>query len=382
MNHAVPEADFSGAQRIALLAGALGIIACIVGVVFDRTQFFRSYLLAYVFWISIALGSLGIILLHNLVGGRWGVIIRQFVESAVRTLPYMAVLVIPLLIGIPVLYEWSHADVVARDPILRYKQPYLNTTFFIIRTVFYFLVWLALPFLLRTRPRGNAPDGSRAVSGPGLIIFVFTVTFASVDWIMSLEPHWYSTIYGAIFMVGQVLETLAFCIALLFLLSDRKPFASFLESSLYHDLGNLMLAFTCLWAYTSFSQYLIIWSGNIPEETPWYIHRSHGGWQAVAGVLMVLHFIVPFMILLSRYVKRRGRLLARVAVGMIIMRMVDLIYWIVPSYHGSGFALHWIDFAAAIGLGGVWIWLFLSQLKRTPLLDVNDPRIQPQEAHH
>ncbi|MBI1898555.1 MAG: hypothetical protein HYZ57_09495 [Acidobacteria bacterium] len=382
MNHDdAREPVFDRAQRMALLVGIAALAATAVGAFLDSGQFFRSYLIAYLFWLGLALGSLGILMLHNLAGGRWGVLIRRFLESAARTLPLMAALVIPILLGIPSLYEWSHQDVVAHDPVLLHKQGYLNVPFFVARTVFYFALWMVLLLLLRRRSPEDLPaSSSRAVAGPGLILFVFSVTFASVDWIMSLEPHWFSTIYGAILVVGQTLQTFAFCVALLVILSRYRPFAGILQPGHFHDLGNLLLAFTVLWAYTSFSQFLIIWSGNIPEETPWYIRRSNGGWQFVSVALVTFHFFVPFAILLSRYVKRRGRLLARVAVAIIVVRFIDLYWWVEPSYHQS-FGLHWMHLVALLGVGGVWLFFFLWQLRRGPLLYTEDPRLIPAHPH-
>jgi hypothetical protein len=369
--------DLSRFQRMALGVAVIGIIATVAGALINSGQFYRSYLVAYLFWLSFALGSLGIVLLHNVVGGRWGVLIRQFLESGVRTLPLMALLVVPILIGIPVLYHWSHAEAVASDHVLQEKQAYLNVPAFVGRTVVYFLIWIGMSLLLKRRRR----EGAKAISAPGLIIFVFSVTFAAVDWVMSLEPHWYSTIYGAILLVGQVLQTIAFCIALVYLLSDREPLSRVIEPPLYHDLGNLMLAFTVLWAYTSFSQFLIIWWGNIPEETPWYLRRSHGGWQFVSVALVLFHFAVPFFILLSRYVKRRGRLLARVAMFIVAVRFLDLLYWVEPSHHEYA-GVHWLHLATVLAIGGVWVWFFLWNLARGPLVDAADPRLLPKEVHH
>ena len=367
-------------QRVAWAVGAAALALCIFGAFLDATEFFRSYLLAYLFWVSLALGSLGIVLLHNLVGGKWGVVIGQFLDSGVRTLPLMALLIVPLLAGIPLIYEWAHNDVVAHDALLRHKSPYLNVPFFVVRTALYFAIWIGLSLFFRRRSAHRFEAG-RVVSAPGLIVFVFTVTFAAVDWIMSLEPHWFSTIYGAIFLVGQVLQTLAFCIALLALWSRHAPFHGLLQPSHFHDLGNLLLAFTVLWAYTSFSQFLIIWSGNIPEETVWYIRRSNGGWQLVSVLLVLFHFAVPFAVLLSRRMKQQGDMLARIAIGIIFMRFVDLFYWVEPAFHEHGFALHWTRIVAPIGIGGLWIGFFLWQLGRRPLLDVNDPRLGVGGAH-
>jgi hypothetical protein len=370
-------------QRMSLVIGVIALAGCALAAFLDSGAFFRSYLIAYVFWVSLALGSLGVVMLHNLVGGRWGAIIRRFLESGVKTLPLMALLVIPILLGIPALYEWSHHDVVAQDPVLRHKEAYLNPTAFIIRTAFYFAIWIGISILLARRS-GIGPASARlkAVSAVGIIIFVFSVTFAGVDWIMSLEPHWFSTIYGAIFLVGQVLQTLAFCTGMLVFVSDRAPLAGRVESSWYHDLGNLLLAFTCLWAYTSFSQFLIIWSGNIPEETPWYLRRTNGGWQILSVFLMVFHFAVPFAILLSRYVKRRGKLLARVCIAIIIVRFADLVYWIEPATEHGRFPLQWMSLIALAGIGGVWLWMFLRQLARGPLAYMDDPRLTAAGGHH
>jgi hypothetical protein len=379
----VHDVPLSRAQRNALIVGIVALLICIVIAIFFPRQFFRSYLLAYVFWIGIALGSLGISLMHNLTGGRWGALIRRFLVSARRTLPVMALLAIPILAGIPMLYEWSHPEVVAHDAVLQQKQVYLNIPFFIARTVVYFIIWIGISLLLgRRETPGPASTPVKAISGPGLIIFVFTVTFAAVDWIMTLEPHWFSTIYGAIFVVGQVLQTLAFCVALLALWANRRPFSEILEPTLFHDLGNLLLAFTVLWAYTSFSQFLIIWSGNIPEEAVWYLRRSHNGWQFIGLILIVFHFFVPFAVLLSRRVKKTGRALARLSVAIIVMRLVDLFYWIGPAFEDHSLGTVAMDVLAVIALGGLWLWVFLWQLRRGPLVNVDDPRLQPAEAGH
>jgi len=383
---ATSDARLNRLQGAALLAGVVGLGLCAFGAFLDSAQFYRSYLLAYLFWVSFALGSLGITMLHNMVGGKWGVVIKRFLDSGMRTLPLMALLVIPILMGIPALYHWSHADVVKADEVLRHKEGYLNTQAFIARTAIYFLIWIGMAILLWRRSGTELEPRTqhqlKLISAPGLIVFAFTVTFAGVDWIMSLESHWFSTIYGAILLVGQALQTFALCVILLALLADRKPFAGLLQPSHFHDLGNLLLAFTVLWTYTSFSQFLIIWSGNIPEETPWYIRRTAGGWQFVAVVLTVFHFLVPFFVLLSRYVKRRGALLARLAGAIIFMRLVDLFFWIEPAFNERGFGLHWMHLAAPIGLGGIWIAFFIWNLKRGPLLNVHDPRIQPEGVHH
>ena len=374
-----PQDRLASLQKRSLAVGVLAAVLCVVAGWMDAAYFFRSWLLAFCFWISLALGCLGVLLLHNLVGGRWGALLRRFLESGSLTLPGMAVLSLPVLIGIPWLYEWAHPEVVANDHLLAHKAGYLNVPFFVARTAIYFAIWIGLALWLRARtfPPGPAPGPVRAVSAPGIIIFVFSVTFAAVDWIMSLEPHWFSTIYGAIFAVGQVLAALAAGTILVILL-DRRT-GSTVPAAWRHDLGNLLLAFTCLWAYTSFSQFLIIWSGNIPEETPWYLRRGTNGWQAVSVFLILFHFFVPLAILLSRRAKRSARALAAVCALILLVRLVDLVYWIEPSFeHHAWSTLLWLPLCL-VAIGGLWIWLFLHYLGPGSIVYADDPRLR--EAH-
>jgi len=367
MDHAA--VSLGKAQRSAFLIGAVALAACTIGAMASPAQFFQSYLVAYLFWVGIALGCLAIVMLHNLVGGGWGMVIRRLLESGTKTLPLMALLIVPLLFGLQHLYIWARPEVVAADELIRHKTPYLNVPFFLGRTAFYFAVWLLLSYLLNKWSVNGLPaNKAKSLSGPGILIYGLTVTFASVDWVMSLEPHWFSTIYGAIFVVGQALATLAFLIVVLLLLSRRQPMADALKPSHFHDLGNLMLAFVMLWAYVAFSQYLIIWAGNLPEEIPWYVKRLRGGWGWFAGALIALHFAIPFLLLLARVNKRRIATLGAIASGMIVMRLVDL-YWIVtPAFHDRRLHLHWMDLLAPVGVGGIWIAFFLWNLKKQPLL--------------
>jgi hypothetical protein len=368
----------SGVQRKALIAGVSALALCVAGAFLNPAQFLRSYLVAFLFWLGIALGSAAVVMLHHLVGGRWGFVIRRLLESATRTLPAMAVLLLPILLGVRSLYHWTHP---AGDHLLEHKAPYLNIPFFIIRAVIYFAVWIGVTWVLNRwsleQDRTGAPGLVRrmqVLSGPGLLLYGLTVTFASIDWAMSLEPHWFSTIYGMIFMVGQGLATLAFVIAVLMLLSRYQPLSGTLTPDHFHDLGNLMFAFVMLWAYVSFSQFLIIWSGNLPEEIPWYLARLRGGWQWVALILLVFHFFLPFLLLLMRPIKRRAHVLARVAIAVILVRLLDLFWLVTPAFHPGKFHLHWMDVAAPIGVGGLWLAAFLSNLKRAPLLPLRDPR--------
>jgi hypothetical protein len=368
-------------QQKALLVGLAGLLLSLTGLVLDRDQFLRSYLFAYLYGTGMALGCMGILLLHHVVGGKWGMVIRRMCEAGARTLPYMAILLIPVLAGMGTLYIWTRPEA-AQDANIQAKAAYLNVPFFIVRAVFYFLVWT---FFARRLSEWSAEQDRtgderligkmRSFSAPGLLIFVVTTTFAFVDWIMSLEPHWFSTIYGAMFLVGQVLESFAFIIALLIVLSRRPPLRDYVTPQHFHDLGNLMFAFTVLWAYLSFSQFLIIWAGNLPEEIPWYVRRLSGGWGWVAFTLVVFHFALPFLLLLQRGIKRRTDLLFKVCMLMIVIRLVD-VYWVVePSLYDKQLKVHWMDFATPLLVGGAWLALFFWQLKARPLVPLKDPRL-------
>ena len=370
-------------QYRSLIVGLAGLTLCAAGAFLNPEQFFRSYLLAYLFWIGIALGCFAIVMLHHLVGGAWGFVIRRLLESGTRTLPLMAVLFLPLLLGLHDLYHWAHPAEVAGDKILQHKSLYLNIPFFLARAGMYFAVWIAVTYLLNkwslTQDRTGEAFLTRRLqflSGPGLVLYVLTVTFASIDWVMSLEPHWFSTIYGIMFVVGQALAALAFVTAVAVLLADREPLSQVISSAHFHDLGNLLLAFVVLWAYVAFSQYLITWSANLAEEITWYLHRTKGGWAWIGLFLILFHFILPFLLLLSRDTKRRTRMLLIVASTVICMRLVDLFWLVMPAFHPAGFSVHWMDLVAPIGVGGIWVAVFVWQLKRGALLPLHDPRLR------
>lgn len=367
-------------RRHVALVGGIALLVCLIGGVADPERFFRSYLFAYVFWAGIAIGSLAIIMLHHLSGGGWGMMIRRLLEAATRTLPVVAVLFLPLMLGMKPLYEWARPEVVETDKILQLKAPYLNVPFFLLRTLFYFSCWIGLAHLLNRWSRQQDETGDPALagkmesmSGPGLVLFGATVTFASFDWVMSLEPHWFSTVFGLSFMVGQVLTAFPFAIAMTAYLSSRKPMSDAVTAGHFHDLGKLTLAFVMLWAYLSFSQFLIIWSGNLPEETPYYIKRLTGGWQYFQLALILFHFALPFFLLLSRSRKRSGARLVKVAGLILVMRFVDLYLQIIPAGHHAELHFSWMDLAAPIGIGGLWLSAFLRQLESRPVLPVRDP---------
>lgn len=378
MNDPVTNSDGSiqGLARLAFIAGAAGAVMSVIGGLFDSAQFFRSYLVAYIFWLAIPLGSLAFLMLHFLVGGGWGVMIRRLLESATRTLPLLALLFVPLLFGLQAVYPWASPGHVAEDEILRQKSAYLNVPFFIARTILYLGLWGVLGYFLNRWSReqdtsAELPAGKRMrrLSGPGLLIYLFTMSFASVDWIMSIEPHWYSTIYGFIWIVNQGVAAMAFAIIGLAWLGAREPLATPLRPGHFQDLGNLLLAFIMLWAYMVFSQYLIIWSGNLAEEIPWYLARTAGLWRWLPPLLVIFHFFVPLFLLLMRDVKRDPNVLVWVAAGVLVMRLLDTYWMIVPGFENS--ALHWLDATLLLGIGGLWLGVFLWQLQKMPLLPLH-----------
>jgi hypothetical protein len=372
----------------ALIVGIAGLALCGVGAIFDAPQFFRSYLLAFVFWIGIALGCLAILMLQHMSGGAWGIVIRRVLEAATRTFPILAALFVPVALGMPFIYEWANAAAVEASSVLQHKHPYLNIPFFIGRAIFYFAVWNLISYLLNKWSREQDLTGERdltrklqGLSGPGLVLYGLTVTFASIDWVMSLDPTWYSTIFGMLFMGGQGLSAMAFTIAVIVVLSNYKPMSEVIQPRHLHDLGKLMLAFLMLWAYFAFSQFLIIWSGNIPEEVSWYTRRLHSSWRYIGLALVLLHFALPFVLLLSRDLKRNARTISMVAILILVMRYVDL-YWLTgPEFHEGHFVISWMDLIMPLGIGGVWLWYFAGQLKTRPLVPVQDPYLQDALSH-
>jgi hypothetical protein len=385
-----PQSGLNRLEKSSLGVGAAALALCAAGAFASPTQFFRSYLFAFIFWVGVALGCSAILMLQHLVGGRWGLALRRCLESGTRTVYLMALLAAPLLFGLRLLYSWADPEKVKLDSILQYKAPYLNVPFFLVRSAIYFLIWMVVAHFLIKWSREQDETGDpklasrlQSLSGPGLIIFALTVTFASVDWVMSLEPQWFSTIYGMIFMVTEGLAAMSIVTIAVILFSAYEPFSSLVSKRVLNDYGNLLLTFTMLWAYLSFSQYLIIWTGNLQDEIPWYISRASGGWAGVAMVLIVFHFAIPFLLLLSRFVTRRKLWLGVTAAIQMVMSIVDIFWLTVPAYERTGPQFHWMDWLAILGMGGLWFWRFAANLKSRPLLPLHDPRLEAagQAAH-
>jgi hypothetical protein len=336
--------------------------------------------MAYMFCLSVTLGCLALGMVHQLSGGAWGIVIRRPIGAAARLLPMMTLLFVPVLIGMGRLYPWTHAELVRQDELLQAKRAYLNVPFFLARAASYFAAWNAISYWLNRwaleQDRTSDPQIARKmqkVSAGGLIVYGLTITFASFDWLMSLEPHWYSTIYGVLIMGGQGLSAMAFLIIVLVWLSARPPLDRIIVKGHFHDLGNLTLAFVLLWAYFAFSQYLIIWAGNLPQEIAWYVHRLQTGWRFVAVALIAFHFVIPFVLLLSRTIKREASLLAKVAIGILVARLLDLFWLIAPEFHTSGISVSWLDVVLPFSLGAVWLGAFIAQLRRRTILPAHDP---------
>lgn len=370
-------------QRHALIVGVAALAACAAGALRWPQDFFRSYLIAFLLWFGVGLGSLALLMIHHITGGAWGAVIRRVLESATRTLPFMAALFVPVLLGMHQLYEWSHAETVARDVILQHKSVYLNVPFFLARAAVYFAAWSLVVYYMNRWSLEQDSDGGPAValrmeqlSRGGLVLIGLTMSFAAVDWMMSIEPHWFSTIYGMLVIGGQVVSAMAFAIPVVALLSTAgAPLAGAVKRDHLHDLGKLLFAFVMVWTYFHLSQFLIIWSANLPEEIPWYLKRTRGGWQHVAMAIVLLHFLLPFALLLSRDVKRNPRMLASIAAVIIAARLLDLFWMVTPAFSPGHFAVHWMDLLAPVGVGGVWYWIFVRQLRGRSLLAVHDPSL-------
>jgi hypothetical protein len=368
-------------QRRFLLAGGAGLLVSLAGWFISPAQFFQSYLTGYMLVLGATTGCLALGMIHQLSGGAWGVVTRRIFGAASRVLPVITILFIPIVVGMPHLYEWTHADVVEADKVLTHKQLYLNTGFFLLRAVFYFAVWNIVSYLLNKWGLEQDRSGDPAIakkmqklSGGGLLAYGLTMTFASFDWLMSLDPHWFSTIYGILVLGGQGLTAMAVVIIALTWLSRREPLNTIAVPQHFHDLANLMLAFVMLWAYFSFSQYLIIYSGNLPEEITWYTQRLDTSWRFIGLLLVLTHFAVPFLLLLSRPLKREPQTLVKVAIGILVVRVLDLFWLIAPHFHQSRLSVSWLDVVLPQALAALWVGCFLRELRGRPILPLYDPQ--------
>ena len=384
-------------QQWAFSIGVVALLVSILGAVRSPGDFYQSYLMTFLLFLGLTVGSLGLVMLQHLTSGHWGIIIRRPLESATRTLPLMVVAFLPIAVfGMHYLYSghdkekgWLNAPPTGEGSLSEFQKSYLTLNGFYIRAVIYFAIWLLLMFIFNilSKQQDAKPEDRalrlrfKMLAGPGIILYVFVMPFAAIDWVMSLSPHWASTIYGFLYVAGQLISSMSLMIAVVVLLARTEPFASVLQKRHLHDLGKLLLAFVMLWAYFDFSQLLIIWSGNQPEEISFYLTRLYGGWGVVAVIVLVFHFFVPFFLLLSQDVKRNAKVLPKIAIWLIFMRLVDL-FWMTRPEFTSRAVPTWLDIVLPIALGGLWLGFFAFNLKQCPLLPLGDPKLAEAIEHH
>jgi len=373
-------------RRSLVIGAVFSVIA--IGLGFANPKvFFRGYLVSFMDWLGICLGSMVILMIRHLTGGGWGMVIRRILGAAMRTVPLMAAFFLPIAVfGVPRLYPWAMPLESIENPTIRehlahnkfVETGYLHWSGFVWRALIYFAIWNLLSYLLTrwSKEQDTPPvrDNSlrfKVVSGPGIILYAFTISFAAIDWVMSLDPSWISTIYGLLFVAGELISALCFAVVIERILFKYKPMSLLLRPDFVHDHGKFMLTFVMVWAYFSFSQWLIIWAGNLPEEITWYMRRLHGGWGGVALFLVVFQFFVPFFLLLSRHLKRDVTRLVWLAVWLICVRYIDL-FWLVEPNFSTSFQVTWADLLIPFGMGGLWLAYFCHNLNSMPLLPAYD----------
>jgi hypothetical protein len=387
-----PPPDIDAQRSRALVIGVGALVLCAVGFFINRDQFFRAWLIGYMLWLGIALGSMGLMMIHHLSGGAWGMVVRRVWEASSRTLPLLTLLFVPVALGMHRLYPWTHAELMQGDEILRHKAMYFNPTFFLARAAIYFIGWNLLAWrmtaLSRAQDEGDidATRRMQRLSSGGLVFLALSITFVGVDWFMSLNPDFYSTMFGFLFMNYLGLSGLAFTILMAAYLRKTEPMRALFRPSHFADYGKLTLTFVMMWAYFQFSQYLLVYAANLKDEIPYVLTRIGGGWQYLALFLVVFQFAVPFCLLLSRPLKRTPDRLVRLALWLLIVRVIDTFMYVTPEFsstganrwfvageHGSVFFVNWLDVVTPVAIGGLWFWMFYTQLRRRPLLPIGDP---------
>jgi len=376
------------AIAMAGLVGVLASVGVIIGLVIDPAHFFRSYLFAFLYFLGLALGSMAFVMVHHLTGGNWGVATRRILEAAMMTLPLMGLLFMPILFGLHHLYPWARPDEVAADPALRWKTPYLNSTFFIVRAALFFIGWIVFALLLRLWGRRFEDNPTRPLSvaiqklsAGGLLVYFLFMTFAGIDWMLSRDAHYYSTIFGMIATVGQSLTGLSFAVLVVCLLSRRSPIREFVTPQILVDLGSLLETMVILYAYLAFAQFLVNWLGNSQHEITWYVRRTSHGWYWVAGLIILVHFFVPFFALLMKGIKQKPALLGGVAALLLVARLIDVFWIVAPEVQTEHprFTIYWMDFVSVLAIGGLWSTLFLVMLNRATLIPRHSPGVEEFE---
>jgi hypothetical protein len=389
-------ASVNRVQSGGLVVGGIALVLAIFGAVTSSEKFYHAYLFSYMWVLGLTLGSLGLLMLQHLTGGIWGVVIRRPLEAASRNIWLLLVMFIPVVLGMKYLYSgngletgWLNSPKSGEGALTSWQQTYLTTSGYFVRAAIYFVVWFVLVWIFnRWSKEQDVNRDDRALrrrfkmwSGPGIIAYILAMTFAAIDWVMSTSPHWASTIYGFIFVAGQAISSMSLMIAVVVLLAASEPYANIIKKRHLHDLGKLLFAFTMLWAYFSFSQLLIIWSGNQPEEITFYLTRLHSAWGIIAVIVLLFHFAIPFLLLLSRDLKRTASLISKVAVWMIFMRLVDLFWMTKPEFTQNPLP-SWLDIVVPLALVGLWLGFFAMNLKRMPLLPLGEPKLGEVIASH
>lgn len=393
--------QLSRLQSVGVGAAAIGLVALLASYFLAGPEtFFHAYIFGYYFVMALPLGSLAALMIHHLMGGGWGVIVRRMLEAGALTIPIFGLLSIPIILvmfdgtaralGLShSIYEWANPVLITPgspefDPIIAHKVPWLSPIWVTARLVIFFVIWSGLAWLLRSssleqerNPSKALKDRMAQISGFGIALFVVTATFFSFDISMSLDPHWFSTIYGAHYIVNSALLTLCFSILILRLVHRSPQMQEVVPTKHIHDLGKLIFAFTVLWTYMSFGQFVIIWAGDIAEFTPWYVARINGGWLYPVLFLMGFQFFFPFFILIFRNNKRNLPLLTAMAGWIIFMRFVDMAWVHLPYSNETliGAIMNWSNFVAPLGLVGIFIALFAMNVQQVPLVATNDPEM-------
>jgi hypothetical protein len=389
-------ASVNRVQTLGWMIGGVALLLALVGAFTSPEKFVRSYLFSYLLILGLTLGSLGLLMLQHLTGGIWGIVIRRPLEAASRNIWLVLVMFVPIVLGMKYLYSgngselgWLNSPKNGEHALTSWQQGYLTTNGYVLRAVIYFAIWFLLVYLFNAWSRQqdtNSEDRAlrrriKQFAGPGIILYVLAMTFAAIDWVMSISPHWASTIYGFIFVAGQAISSMCLMIIVVVLLSRCEPYAGFIRERHLHDLGKLLFAFNMLWAYFAFSQLLIIWSGNQPEEISFYRTRLYGGWGVMAVIVLLCTFALPFLVLLSRDVKRNASLISKVALWMLVFRLVDL-YWMTRPEFTSSPLPDWRDIVVPVALLGLWVGFFALNLKQRPILPLGDPKLAEVLTHH
>jgi hypothetical protein len=379
--------------RWSVVIGVAWVVLAIIGWLFQPDKFYQAYLMSWLFWLGVSLGALAVVMLHHLMGGEWGYMVRRLGEHAAMVLPLLIVLFIPIVIGMHSLFIWDRPEVMAHDAVLRHARPYLNEPFFLLRAILYAAIWLAMAWYLRSASLRHDQTGDPStalymhnVSAGGMAIYFVTMSLASVDWMMSRDPRWFSTVFGFVAIAGQAISGLCVLLVFFTLMINTPPFKEEAREDHLNDLANILLTFVILWAYMSFVQLLVIWMGNKQDEIPWYVRRLSNGWWWIGLILVVFHFFVPFIILLMRELKRKAPMMLALALALIAMRMLDLFWQTGPSGEDPlphlGRTLNWMDFVFPVGMGGLWVAMFLWLSIDRPLMHGGDlvPIAKPPSA--